>query len=586
MAAFRFFDLPSVRKQLRPQETHSIEAERFVKWALSSEAQRDKVDRFHLHEMKWGKKPAHRKILPVPSHEYLILTFRMGATTATFRVERDTDSWMTVLGPNRTSTRKDTVKISDDRSPTPDDLNPVATLVLKDCSSISIDRFATLLDITTKVSRHYNLWTFNCWWFVGQLWSNLVRLLPQGIDLDFRTRENLVSHSAEDSEAIRFARVKNFVHLECLKRFHGTEAVFESAKAAELASGAIRSTFELTFGGPVIRGINRGAIDRCLRKHLEETGHIRRSLEEHLDDLDGQTVTEDVEEHLNPALEEPSRVKQLKHTIVDQEETIRNLRMENDELKNEVKRSRESARTRYEVGSKDETVVSRTTVQLDIKMFNIPPVTFSREVMRGTQSPVISSEHRPGFTEDIMPPKVIHALPSDGPDKHSIGKVSQSRRSKPTSSTPLIGDRPSFAEIVKTTPSLPPTPAAVNKKAPLTGQNLSAPLVTHIICEDVAGTQPQPQSQPSPLPLPQPPTLIYSDSIPTSQPHRPKQHSYADVTKARVTSRSFPNNIAKNMSAQSALTAHKERSVVSNDTRPPTAGRRRPEHQRHKSTAY
>ncbi|KDQ55033.1 hypothetical protein JAAARDRAFT_339722 [Jaapia argillacea MUCL 33604] len=498
-APFRFADLPSVQQYLKPQYSDSIQVDAFVRWAHSIEASSDHVDKFFLREMKWASTPSSRKAIGglMPCHEYLLLTFEREMHTVTFRVERDTNSWRTIFGLQRSSIRKDLIKIWDeDEARTSDDTN-VATLELKGCSLISIRRFAKLLRITTAFSRYYNLWTFNCWWFVGQLWSNLVRALPEGVVQEFRKADDVASHLTGGSEALIFGRMKQLVHLECVKRFHGTPAVSKAAKEVELVTGLI----EVNFG----RGVRRA-------KDVKED---RRKLKEELRDLHSENVSSEVPLE-SPGLDSPGVNGELR-AIIEQ------LRGEIESLKNEIQKLRRTAKTQcVKSGSENPTSVvppSRTTARLGIGSFNASPALVSDGGLLAPPDNTCaisphSASHIPWPVGNSCPPSPT------GSHERSMGNPAYPCGSEPTPPVPPWR-KPSFAQVVKT--GAKPSASVALPRIITTGisQSHSARSIVDI---DRKGVK-----QPD-LPL-----LIRSVSVITVRTSKTSHpSSYADAAKARV----------------------------------------------------
>ncbi|KDQ57515.1 hypothetical protein JAAARDRAFT_207045 [Jaapia argillacea MUCL 33604] len=223
-------NLPSARKH---KLTRKSPVDTFIKWASSEEACMDGVDQISLSEMRWGKKPGR------PSHEYLVLTFG----TFALRLERDTDSWRTLLSPDYSSACKDTISISDH----PHDLiepdaEVVATLVTSSFDSC-LSHLVLLLDIIFKTANLYNVYTFNCWWFTARLWINLAKTIPANTSR-FRALEGATGHGIERMDAIQFAQRQQYVHLAAFQRLYGTQAA-EAKGQLEAASEKIDATFNL-----------------------------------------------------------------------------------------------------------------------------------------------------------------------------------------------------------------------------------------------------------------------------------------------------------------------------------------------------
>ncbi|KDQ62189.1 hypothetical protein JAAARDRAFT_30090 [Jaapia argillacea MUCL 33604] len=182
--------------------------------------------------MAWGKTPGR------PAHEYLIV----GLDGAALRLERDAGSWASLVGPNYRDKCKDTVTISQ----SPDTLVKKGDQVLATLrfppSVVRLSYLAALLELIMGTAKFYNVYTFNCWWFAGCIWSNLATCAEKQF-LYFRVEmEDIVAGGSHGLDPTQFAQRLHEGHLSGLKRLYG-EPVASAKKELEMVSVLIESAF-------------------------------------------------------------------------------------------------------------------------------------------------------------------------------------------------------------------------------------------------------------------------------------------------------------------------------------------------------
>ncbi|KDQ55169.1 hypothetical protein JAAARDRAFT_342910 [Jaapia argillacea MUCL 33604] len=189
----------------------------FTKLLESPEARSDGVDGLSMLSVAWGKSNK------VPSHEYLVITLRN--CPSSLRVERDTDSWSTLWSPKSRSNCKDTITIADRSLDLVGRNDTILASFAFKHPCVSLSGLSILLELISQQSDKYNVWTFNCWWYVGCLWRNLVGRAKGLGGVCFRMNEEVDEVQRFGNEgglevwdAIRFGRVMQFVHLATLER--------------------------------------------------------------------------------------------------------------------------------------------------------------------------------------------------------------------------------------------------------------------------------------------------------------------------------------------------------------------------------
>ncbi|KDQ53771.1 hypothetical protein JAAARDRAFT_197212 [Jaapia argillacea MUCL 33604] len=107
----------------------------------------------------------------------------------------------------------------------------LASLFIRPCA-IDLESIVRLLTIIVQDVDYYNLYTCNCWWFVGCIWSNLVAAIdPDGSEFHLSEGKDTIIAAAQlfngsppnrtGCDAKAFARIQQFIHLEGLKRLVG-----------------------------------------------------------------------------------------------------------------------------------------------------------------------------------------------------------------------------------------------------------------------------------------------------------------------------------------------------------------------------
>ncbi|KDQ53416.1 hypothetical protein JAAARDRAFT_197563 [Jaapia argillacea MUCL 33604] len=211
--------LPSARKADLSRRTT---VDTVLRW-LQTDAHADGVPESPLRAMVWMKSPG------IPSHEYIILQF----DCTWLRMERDTDNWRSALGTGQKTTRREKIAFSQNFDDLRDPRDQVLAALSVRPGAIDLACLACLLTAIISDVDYYNLYTFNCWWFVGCVWSNLVALItPNGSEFWLgEGRDTAISaaqlykrspHIEAECDATTFARIQQHTHLEVLKRVFAT----------------------------------------------------------------------------------------------------------------------------------------------------------------------------------------------------------------------------------------------------------------------------------------------------------------------------------------------------------------------------
>ncbi|KDQ56103.1 hypothetical protein JAAARDRAFT_320723 [Jaapia argillacea MUCL 33604] len=215
-ASADLLQLPSAREA---KLTSKASVEAFLGWIKSPGAELDGVDTLPLREIVWMKTPG------LPSHEYLVMKF--GRTY--LRVERDTDSWLSVLGLGLKTVCRDTISISHDPTNLRDTEDQVvASISFHDSSTTNLWSFATLLSVIMDHADFYNVYTYNCWWFAHCIWSNLSDTtdldttnfyLEKGANTVLEAQRLFSSGGDRGAcDAQTFGKVQQYVHMAALER--------------------------------------------------------------------------------------------------------------------------------------------------------------------------------------------------------------------------------------------------------------------------------------------------------------------------------------------------------------------------------
>ncbi|KDQ51802.1 hypothetical protein JAAARDRAFT_81333 [Jaapia argillacea MUCL 33604] len=242
---FSILDLPSAREHRLPNRA-SVRS--FIQWAKSEEARRDDISGLRIKEIHWMKQAGF------PAHEYLILVVSeindVPSPVTFLRIERDTDSWSTLWRPTSKSNCKDTVTLSNSRRSIWGD-DALVSKVVSAGSDLDISKLVCLLEAITDSADAYNLWTLNCWWFAGCIWSNLVeaaRLEPM-FEVEKEMSQEMTAFCQDLNgevdpiiwDARKFAKIQQFVHLSALKRTFGDS---QSRGEVESISVLIQRTYQ------------------------------------------------------------------------------------------------------------------------------------------------------------------------------------------------------------------------------------------------------------------------------------------------------------------------------------------------------
>ncbi|KDQ59829.1 hypothetical protein JAAARDRAFT_33402 [Jaapia argillacea MUCL 33604] len=142
-----------------------------------------------LMEMYWFKETN------IPGHEYIALRFDFALSCVWVRLERDTSSWLRVLGQKQQENARknchDKLKIRDDLA----DIIKPTDRVMASLHVTGRTSFITFLHLAL-LQRHlnqkvpiYDIATFNCWWYASCLWESVAYWLRlAGIEACFRVK--------------------------------------------------------------------------------------------------------------------------------------------------------------------------------------------------------------------------------------------------------------------------------------------------------------------------------------------------------------------------------------------------------------
>ncbi|KDQ59853.1 hypothetical protein JAAARDRAFT_192309 [Jaapia argillacea MUCL 33604] len=177
---------PQAPRQVQFEVSLEHQWSRFRDWS----AELDKREA-RLVEMYWLKEPFF------PGHEYVLLRYDLNLSSIWLRLERDSSSWMTILGHHQQETQtkrsrcKDKVTVRDSFSALakPKD-RVVASLFVAhgvQSSFVTFLHLALLLRCLNHKAQNYDIVTFNCWWYAGCIWESVAYWLRQaGSETFFR----------------------------------------------------------------------------------------------------------------------------------------------------------------------------------------------------------------------------------------------------------------------------------------------------------------------------------------------------------------------------------------------------------------
>ncbi|KDQ56300.1 hypothetical protein JAAARDRAFT_307819 [Jaapia argillacea MUCL 33604] len=275
------FLLPSIRQHKLPRQ---VDIETFIRWSTSSEASSDSVDDLRISSIHWVKQPG------TPSHEYLVVTFS-GVFDLSLRLERDTKSWKSLIGPKHSTVTRDTVIIANKVGDTLGARDETVARVTIQNQDIGVLHITLLLRVITDRVTAYNIWTTNCWWFVGCLWRNLVRcvnsdsmkfyFVAEGKEEAWPMNQSRGGHTWN---AGNFADFQQFQHLSLLGRIRGS---IGAKGEVERSSALVDNAYAKCLSGPLTlrNAIDEDSFIASLEKTLLRTEALIRTLEERIRDL-------------------------------------------------------------------------------------------------------------------------------------------------------------------------------------------------------------------------------------------------------------------------------------------------------------
>ncbi|KDQ61711.1 hypothetical protein JAAARDRAFT_190438 [Jaapia argillacea MUCL 33604] len=165
-----FSTFPHRRRRL-PATTGKISVKRFVQWVASLQGTAEQV---FIREISWAKEAGF------PSHEYILLTFGGKDDSnpifdTTLRLERDVNSWFKIFGSRfgLGSNCRDTVSIWSSSLAAQHSGDRTIAYIAVNRTDIDLRHIALLLEVIGAAK----VWSFNCWWYAGCLWSNLARCI-------------------------------------------------------------------------------------------------------------------------------------------------------------------------------------------------------------------------------------------------------------------------------------------------------------------------------------------------------------------------------------------------------------------------
>ncbi|KDQ61702.1 hypothetical protein JAAARDRAFT_190429 [Jaapia argillacea MUCL 33604] len=258
-----FPTFPRRRLKLWRSATGKIRLEKFVRWVASLE---DAAKQVYIREISWVKEPRF------PSHEYILLPFgdKSNPDTiydTTLRLERDTDSWFKIFGSWFGSNCRDTVSMWSSSLAAQHSNDRQIAHIAVNRTDIDIRYIAILLEVIGKTADEYRVWSYNCWWYAGCLWRNLVRCIGsnhcrfqvmhrEGQIAKFAEflAESRMSSGVDEWDAVTFFRFQTFSHLAAVERAAWSNSELEAAtkyieEIFELqVSGKLKGQFSLMEG--------------------------------------------------------------------------------------------------------------------------------------------------------------------------------------------------------------------------------------------------------------------------------------------------------------------------------------------------
>ncbi|KDQ54023.1 hypothetical protein JAAARDRAFT_196793 [Jaapia argillacea MUCL 33604] len=223
--------------------SRKVKVEKFVAWA--KEEKRFKT--LYLRNLLWAKTSGS------PSHEYLIVKvvdFDNVIADTDLRIERDTTSWFTIRGLSTRSKCVDTVTICSEASPAQHVDDTILASFAFHCFDINLSYLVAVLDIINTKACIYNVYTFNCWWFVARIWKCLARCgarehstfeLRQGIRQDRVLMDMMRWRAGWD--AVEFATFLDRFHFATVRRAFRSPEAREELEMVERVSAVIDSDF-------------------------------------------------------------------------------------------------------------------------------------------------------------------------------------------------------------------------------------------------------------------------------------------------------------------------------------------------------
>ncbi|KDQ56292.1 hypothetical protein JAAARDRAFT_307553 [Jaapia argillacea MUCL 33604] len=252
-------ELPSAQQY--GLHTKANRLSKFIEWAKSDAAKADNVDLMYISDLMWMKEPG------LPSHEFLIVSIagpQLEQPTY-LRIERDAATWFTLYRPHAKSRCKDKVTFAEafgwgsllKTGPHPSQSVASVGFLRND---IPLLKLVILLDVISKIAGIYNMWTVNCWWFVGIIWKNIVQLakddemtfvLVLEEELAGLWKEVAGEENMKKWDAKKFGRVQGHVHGACLMRTFGdAKAKGKLDSWSNKVNTAFRKELRATPGAP------------------------------------------------------------------------------------------------------------------------------------------------------------------------------------------------------------------------------------------------------------------------------------------------------------------------------------------------
>ncbi|KDQ61695.1 hypothetical protein JAAARDRAFT_31156 [Jaapia argillacea MUCL 33604] len=226
----------------RRSATEKLSVKRFIAWATSLDLQ-GIADQVFIREISWVKEPGF------PSHEYILLTFGdisnpNPSHDTTLRLERDTNSWFKIFGSwlGLGSNCRDTVSICGSSVAAQHSGDRTIAHIAVSRTDIDLRHITVLLEVIAKAADEYRVWSYNCWWYAGCLWRNLVRCIGSNHcrfqmlhkESQVGKFEEFLAHSrgsrgADEWDAMAFSHFQTFSHLAALERTSWDNSELEDA---------------------------------------------------------------------------------------------------------------------------------------------------------------------------------------------------------------------------------------------------------------------------------------------------------------------------------------------------------------------